>query len=85
MSNQKFMKKLTEHQKAYIKIALEMVMNLNNEGKQVWLEFSPHVAKVKVNYFQAEDDLVCKDFDFDEVWTIGNYIFSISDKIYNNY
>ena len=79
------MKRLTVEQKAYVQMALEMVMNLNNDGKQVWLEFVPHVSKVEVKYFSNKDDLVIKEFAFEELFRICNYIFSISDKIYNKY
>lgn len=79
------MKKLTLKQKEYIQMALEMVMNLNNDGKQIWFEFSPHVSKVQVNYFTSDGNLVMKDFYFENIESICNYIFSIRDKIYNKY
>ena len=79
------MKKLTVEQKEYIQIALEMVMNLNNEGKQIWLEFVPHVSRVEIKYFADKEDLVLKDFDFEKLNTICSYIFSIRCNIYNRY
>lgn len=79
------MKKLTVEQKEYIQMALEMVMNLNNDGKQIWLEFVPHISKVEIKYFTNKEDIVLKNFDFEELNTICNYIFSIKDKIYNKY
>ena len=79
------MKKLTAKQKEYIQMALEMVMNLNNDGKQIWFEFSPHVSKVHIYYYANKKDFVSKEFCFAELCVICNYIFSISDKIYNKY
>lgn len=74
------MRKLTIKEKALLHEIFEKVMEINNNGYQLWFEIQPHVEKISFFYYINKKDAVLKSFKYEELGDIVKYLDDIVNK-----
>lgn len=79
------LEKITDEQRNYIMKILERVIELHNEGNQIFFEFDSHVNYVTVFYYVDKDNIKTHTYKFEECYKILDIMEVEKTKIYNRF
>lgn len=78
------MKKLTKEQKMNFLEVSEMILNLYNDGKQIYIQFIPTNGLVSIRHFDKSVGTIEELFDFCEFDKMKEYVGMISKSLPDN-
>lgn len=77
---------VTDVMKAKINNIFNEILNMYEEGYQIWFNFSPHVKQhISVFYFNSHNDICSEYFSFEELDLVLEFIKNNKKDIFNNF